>query len=84
MAVVLDGDKASIVLSAATDRPTRLEAAEKVLSGKIITEALLRQAAEAAREVNVEGDLHGTAAYKKHLIGVYLTRAIHEARNASH
>ena len=84
MAVVLDGDKASIVLSAATDRPTRLEAAEKVLSGKIITEALLKQAAEAAREVNVEGDLHGTAAYKKHLIGVYLTRAIHEARNASH
>jgi aerobic carbon-monoxide dehydrogenase medium subunit len=83
MAVVLDGDKASIVLSAATDRPTRLTAAEKVLSGRPITDALLKQAAEAAREVAVEGDLHGSAAYKKHLVGVYLKRAIDEARHAS-
>jgi carbon-monoxide dehydrogenase medium subunit len=84
MAVVLDGERASIVLSAATDRPTRLTAAEKVLSGKPITDALLAQAAEAAREVAIEGDLHGSAAYKKHLVGVYLKRAIHEARDARH
>jgi carbon-monoxide dehydrogenase medium subunit len=82
MAVVLDGDKASIFLSAATDRPTRLVAAEKVLSGKPITDALLKQAGEAAREVAIEGDLHGSAAYKKHLVGVYLARAVNEARNA--
>jgi aerobic carbon-monoxide dehydrogenase medium subunit len=81
MAVVLDGDKASIVMSAATDRPTRLVAAEKVLSGKPITAPLLEQAAEAAREVAIEGDLHGSAQYKKHLAGVYLKRAINEARN---
>ena len=84
MAVVLDGQRASIVLSAATDRPTRLSAAEKLLSGKPITDALLAQAAEAAREVAIEGDLHGSAAYKKHLVGVYLKRAIHEARDARH
>jgi aerobic carbon-monoxide dehydrogenase medium subunit len=84
MAVVLDAQRASIVLSAATDRPTRLTAAEKVLSGKPITDALLAQAAEAAREVAIEGDLHGSAAYKKHLVGVYLKRAIHEARDARH
>ena len=83
MAVVLDDTKASIVLSAATDRPTRLTAAEKVLSGKTITDALLKQAAEAAGEVQIEGDLHGSAAYKKHLVGVYLKRAVDEARNAS-
>ncbi len=82
MAVVLDGTQASIVLGAATDRPTRLAAAEKVLSGKTITDALLKQAAETAREVQIEGDLHGSAAYKKHLVGVYLKRAIDEARNA--
>ena len=81
MAVVLDGQKASIVLSAATDRPTRLVQAEKILSGKAITDALVKQAAEAAREVHIDGDLHGSAAYKKHLVGVYLQRAIHEARN---
>jgi carbon-monoxide dehydrogenase medium subunit len=83
MAVVLDAQKATIFLSAATDRPTRLSAAERVLSGKEITDALLKQAAEAAREVAIEGDLHGSAAYKKHLVGVYLKRAINEARNTS-
>src|SRR5258706_413081 len=65
VAVVLDGEKTSIVVSAATDKPTRLASVE---------------AAEALR---IESDLHGSAAYKKHLIGVYLRRAIHEARNAS-
>ena len=82
MAVVLDAQKVDLFLSAATDRPTRLGAAEKVLSGKAITDALLKQAAEAAREVQIDGDLHGSAAYKKHLVGVYLKRAIDEARNA--
>src|SRR5438067_2259419 len=49
MAVALDAERASIVLGAATDRPTRLAAAEKVLSGKPITDVLPAQAAEAAR-----------------------------------
>jgi aerobic carbon-monoxide dehydrogenase medium subunit len=86
MAVVLDPQKreASVVVSAATDRPTRLALVEKLFSGKEITEDLVNQAAEAARAIDIEGDLHGSAAYKKHLIGVYLKRAIHEARNASH
>jgi carbon-monoxide dehydrogenase medium subunit len=83
MAVVLDGNKASIVLSAATDRPTRLVAAEQILNGKTLDEKLIQQAADAAREVHIDGDLHGSAAYKKHLVGVYLKRAINEARNAS-
>ncbi|HYX67057.1 MAG TPA: xanthine dehydrogenase family protein subunit M [Burkholderiales bacterium] len=86
LAVVLDAEKreASVVVSAATDRPTRLAAVERLLRGKEISESVLRQAAEAAREVPIEGDLHGSAAYKKHLIGVYLKRALDEARNASH
>jgi carbon-monoxide dehydrogenase medium subunit len=86
MAVVLDAQKreASIVVSAATDRPTHLAVAEKLFSGKEITESLLNQAAEAARAIDIEGDLHGSAAYKKHLIGVYLKRAVNEARNPGH
>jgi carbon-monoxide dehydrogenase medium subunit len=86
MAVVLDPRKreASVVISAATDRPTRLSRVESLFRGKDIDEKLLDQAAEAARSIDIEGDLHGSAAYKKHLIGVYLKRAVNEARNASH
>lgn len=86
MAVVLDPEKreASVVVSAATDRPTRLAQVEKILRGKEIDDGLLSLAAEAAREIDIEGDLHGSAAYKKHLVGVYLKRAVNEARNASH
>jgi carbon-monoxide dehydrogenase medium subunit len=85
MAVVLDGDEARVVLSGAVDRPTRLLKAENILKGKTGDERALRQAGEAAaEEVQVEGDMHGSAAYKKQLIRVYLARAIHEARNAIH
>lgn len=73
-----------IFVGAATDRPTRLAAAEKILAGNVLSENLISAAAQAAREVQIEGDLHGSAAYKKQLVGVYLARAIHEARNASH
>jgi carbon-monoxide dehydrogenase medium subunit len=66
VAVVLDGDEATIVVSAATDRPTRLASIE------------------AAEGLKIEGDLHGSAAYKKQLLRVYLKRALDEARNASH
>jgi carbon-monoxide dehydrogenase medium subunit len=85
MAVVIDGANVRVVLGAATDKPTRLAAAEKALSGKVHDESALQQAAQAAAdEVTIESDLHGSAAYKKQLIRVYLRRAVHEARNASH
>ena len=35
-------------------------------------------------DLPVEGDLHGSAAYKRQLLKVYLKRAMHEARNPSH
>ncbi len=86
IAVVLNLEKdsireASIVVSAATDRPTRLIAAEKILRGQRIGDRLLKEAGEAAaHEVQIEGDLHGSAAYKRQLLRVYLARAVHEAR----
>jgi aerobic carbon-monoxide dehydrogenase medium subunit len=74
-----------IVVSAATDRPTRLLSSEKILEGHQIEEKILQEASEAATAgLQIESDLHGSAAYKKHLIGVYLRRAIHEASGAVH
>ena len=85
VAVLLDASEIRLVVSAATDKPTRLTSAEKVLSGKAISEKLLKEAGEAAaEEVRIEGDHHGSAAYKKQLLRVYLGRAIHEARNPVH
>ncbi len=80
VAVMLDGDEARLFVSAATDRPTRLPAAESILK----TGDVKRAAEAAAEEVHIESDLHGSAAYKKQLIRVYLARAVHEARNAVH
>lgn len=85
MAVVLDGDEARVVMSAATDRPTRLVSAEKILKGRFADASALKQAGEAAAgEARIESDLHGSAAYKKQLIRIYLARAVHEARDAVH
>jgi len=73
-----------LFISAATDRPTRLAAAEKVLAGRPLNEETLREAgAAAAGEAEIESDLHGSAAYKKQLIRVYVKRAIHEALRES-
>lgn len=85
MAVVLDGEHARVVVSAATDKPTRLMAAEKILRGRVDDQKALREAGEAAaEEVQIESDMHGSAAYKKQLIRVYLARTVREARNAVH
>lgn len=62
VAVVVDGERETIVVSAATDRPTRLASLDAVDG------------------LPIESDLHGSAAYKKHLVRVYAKRAIHEAR----
>ena len=75
----------SLVMSAATDKPTRLADTEKLLRGKRPEQKLIQQAAEAAAaEVTIESDMHGSAAYKKQLLRVYVQRVIDEARNALH
>ncbi|HET9387115.1 MAG TPA: FAD binding domain-containing protein [Gemmatimonadales bacterium] len=85
VAVVLDMDGAAIrdahiVISAATDTPTRLIKAESVLRGAGADEALLKRAGEAAAaESGVIGDAHGSAAYKRELVRVYLARAVRAA-----
>ena len=43
-------------------------------------EAALRRAGEAgAAELDIVGDPHGSASYKKHLLSVYLGRAVKSA-----
>ncbi len=71
---------ARIVISAATDVPTRLAKAEAVLRGARIDDAMLAHAGDAAvAEAGVIGDAHGSAAYKRELLRVYLGRAIRAA-----
>ena len=79
----VDGDKireARIVVSAATDTPVRLAKAEAVLKGARIDDASLARAGEAAAaEAGVIGDAHGSAAYKRELVRVYVARAVRAA-----
>jgi carbon-monoxide dehydrogenase medium subunit len=89
VAVVLDmqGEQvrtASVIVGAATDKPTRLSGAEAVLKGAVLDDATLRRAGEAgAAELDIVGDPHGSASYKKHLLTVYLGRAVRTAFDAS-
>jgi carbon-monoxide dehydrogenase medium subunit len=85
IAVVLDTDgsvvrEARIVVSAATDTPTRLLKTEGVLRGARVSDNLLREAGDVGvGETAVLGDAHGSAAYKKELLRVYIGRAVRKA-----
>jgi carbon-monoxide dehydrogenase medium subunit len=71
---------ARVVISAATEKVTRLNGAERLLTGAAVNDALLSRAGDAAiGEVSFLSDAHGSAAYKKELLRVYLSRAIREA-----
>ena len=71
---------ASVIVGAATDKPTRMAAAEAILRGAEVNDANLRRAGEAgADELDIVGDPHGSASYKKHLLRVYLGRAVRAA-----
>ncbi|MBN8971172.1 MAG: xanthine dehydrogenase family protein subunit M [Rhizobiales bacterium] len=72
-----------LVLSAALDRPTRLDAAENELRGSDLSEAALKRAGEAAvAEADIHSDSRGSAAYKQHLLRVHLSRAMHSLAGA--
>jgi len=82
VAVVLDTDghavrDARIVIGAATDVPTRLATAETVLAGKTVDDKLLHEVGDAAAStLELIGDEHGSAAYKRELIRAYVPRAV--------
>ena len=72
--------EARIVISAATEKVTRLNETEALLRGATADDATLKRAGDrAASEVSFLSDAHGSGAYKKELLRVYLARAIREA-----
>jgi carbon-monoxide dehydrogenase medium subunit len=85
VAAVLDTDgksirDARIVIGAATDTPKRLAGAEAALRGAQPDEAALKRAGDAAaKEAGVIGDAHGSGAYKRELLKIYLARAVRAA-----
>lgn len=77
-----DGSLSDVSLAACgvTSRPVRLGAAEAVLKGtRLEAEALDKAAQAAAAAVTAGDDMHATAAYRKHLAGVLLKRAVQRA-----
>ncbi|AMN44627.1 FAD binding domain-containing protein [Rhodoplanes sp. Z2-YC6860] len=85
VAAVIEADgktvkNARIVASAATDKATRLKATEALINGKTVTDALLKEAGEAAvAESEFIADVRGSVPYKRELMKVYVRRAINGA-----
>jgi aerobic carbon-monoxide dehydrogenase medium subunit len=71
---------ARIVVSAATEKATRIAAAEKALAGATVDDKILARAGDAAAaEVECISDVRGSAAYKRELVRVYVARAVRRA-----
>jgi aerobic carbon-monoxide dehydrogenase medium subunit len=70
---------ARVAVSAATERPLRLAAAEAVLAEGGGPETFAHAADAAADEVHTLGDLRGSAAYKREMVRVHVRRALHAA-----
>ena len=69
-----------VVVSAATEKVTRMASAEKALQGVAPDDAALARAGEAAAaEAQILADAHGSAAYKRELLRVYVRRAVRQA-----
>lgn len=79
----LDGaaiQAADVIVGAATDRPTRLHHVEDMLRGLVPTDEKLKEVGLAGISgLDIVSDPHGSAGYKKHLLSVYLGRAIFAA-----
>jgi aerobic carbon-monoxide dehydrogenase medium subunit len=89
VAVALDVEgstvkSARVVVSAATEKATRLKSAEQALDGATIDDKTLARAGDAAAaEAECITDVRGSAAYKRELIRVYIGRAVRQALQES-
>ena len=82
--VVLDGDGAitegRVCLMGVADRPVRARKAEAALVGARPTaETFAAAATEATAELEPSSDVHGSAAFRRHLAAVTVRRALAEA-----
>ena len=72
--------EARVAVSAATERPMRMVAAEAVLVNAPPTPQVFSEAADAAAdEVQPLADLHGSASYKREMVRVHVRRALEKA-----
>jgi aerobic carbon-monoxide dehydrogenase medium subunit len=70
-------DEARICLFGVADRPVRAEAAEAALAGaRPSPDNVAAAAAEAVRDLRPGSDMHGSAAYRRHLAEVAVRRAL--------
>jgi carbon-monoxide dehydrogenase medium subunit len=75
---------ATVAISAATEKPVRVDAAADVLRGKSADDAVCKVAGEAAAAaLTVLPDGRGSVAYKEQLVRVYTARAIWRAFEAA-
>ena len=75
---------ARVVVSAATEKATRLKSAEQVLAGATVDDRTLARAGDAAAaEAECVTDVRGSAAYKRELVRVYVGRAVRQALHDS-
>lgn len=73
--------EARVAVSAATERPIRIAAAETVLVGAPANkETFLRAADAAAAEVQPLADIRGSASYKREMVRVHVRRALEHAQ----
>lgn len=81
--IALDGDavtEARVALLGVGQTPLRARAAEAVLQGQQQDAELIAAAAQAAAsDAEPEDDLHGSADYRRHLVGVLTRRAVEAA-----
>jgi carbon-monoxide dehydrogenase medium subunit len=69
-----------VVVSAATEKVTRMTATEKVLQNAAPEDLVLARAGDAAvSEATILSDAHGSAPYKRELLRVYVRRAVRQA-----
>ena len=84
--VEIDGQRrcarARLALMGMGPTTVRLRTVEDLLAGQALDETRLEHAAEAARGcLEPDGDLHGSASYRRHLAGVLVRRALEQARD---
>jgi carbon-monoxide dehydrogenase medium subunit len=71
---------ARVAISAATERPVRVTAAEAILRSAPPAPEIFATAAEAAADsADTLADIRGSAAYKREMIRVYVRRALAQA-----
>jgi carbon-monoxide dehydrogenase medium subunit len=75
---------ARVVVSAATEKATRLKRVERLLAGATVDAKMLARAGDAAaEEAECIADVRGSAAYKRELTRVYVGRALRQALNSN-